>query len=90
MKSVDVKENTYIDFKKEINNRDPKFKVGDQYTRVYLLKDVCQIGQKKYLLLRELKILCHGHMLLMISMGKKLLVLFMKMNYKVQINRNLE
>ena len=29
MKSVDVKDNTYIDFKKEVNDRDPKFKVGD-------------------------------------------------------------
>ena len=28
MKPVDVKDNTYIDFKKEINDKDPKFKVG--------------------------------------------------------------
>ena len=27
-KPVDVKDNTYIDFKKEVNNKDPKFKVG--------------------------------------------------------------
>ena len=30
MKPVDVKYNTYIDFKKEVNNKDKKFKVGDQ------------------------------------------------------------
>ena len=29
MKPVDVKDNTYIDFKKELNDKDPKFKVGD-------------------------------------------------------------
>ena len=29
MKPVDVKDNTHIDFKKEINDKDPKFKVGD-------------------------------------------------------------
>ena len=29
MKPVDVKNNTYIDFKKEVNDEDPKFKVGD-------------------------------------------------------------
>ena len=29
MKPVDVKDNTYTDFKKEINDKDPKFKVGD-------------------------------------------------------------
>ena len=29
MKPVDVKDNTYIDFKKEDSDKDPKFKVGD-------------------------------------------------------------
>ena len=29
MKPVDVKDYTYIDFKKEFNEKDPKFKVGD-------------------------------------------------------------
>ena len=29
MKPVDVKDNTYINTNKEINNKDPKFKVGD-------------------------------------------------------------
>ena len=29
MKPIDVKDNTYINTNKEINNRDPKFKVGD-------------------------------------------------------------
>ena len=29
MKPFDVKDNTYVDSKKEVNNEDPKFKVGD-------------------------------------------------------------
>ena len=29
MKPADVKDNTYIDFLKKIDNKDPKFKVGD-------------------------------------------------------------
>ena len=29
MKPVDVKSNTHIDFSKEINNKNPKFKIGD-------------------------------------------------------------
>ena len=29
MKPTDVKDNTYIDFKKEVNDKDPKFKVGN-------------------------------------------------------------
>ena len=28
-KSIDVKSNTYIDSGKEINNKDPEFKIGD-------------------------------------------------------------
>ena len=30
MKPVNVKDNTYIDFKREVNDKDPKFKVGDR------------------------------------------------------------
>ena len=40
MKPVDVKNDTYIDFEKEVNDRDPKFKVGDhvrisKYTNIF-------------------------------------------------------
>ena len=48
------------------------------------------IGPKKFLLLVKLKIQCHGHMLLVILMANKLLVHFMKKNYKLQSNKNLE
>ena len=29
MKPVDVEDNTYTDFEKEVNDKDPKFKIGD-------------------------------------------------------------
>ena len=29
MKPFDVKDNTYFDFEKEVNDKDPKFKIGD-------------------------------------------------------------
>ena len=29
VKPVDVKHNTYVDFEKEVNDKDPKFKGGD-------------------------------------------------------------
>ena len=32
MKPIEVKGNTYIDFCKKVNNKDPKFKVGDHVT----------------------------------------------------------
>ena len=42
MKPIDVKDNTYINTDEEINNKDPKFKVGDpvrhQNTKTFLLK----------------------------------------------------
>ena len=46
MKPVDVKNNTYIDFKKEVNDRDPKFKVGD-HIRISKYKN---IFAKRYIL----------------------------------------
>ena len=39
MKPVTVKDNTYIDFKKEVNDKDPKFKVGD-HVRVSKYKNI--------------------------------------------------
>ena len=39
MKPVTIKDNTYIDFKKEINDKDPKFKVGD-HVRVSKYKNI--------------------------------------------------
>ena len=87
MKPVDVKDNTYIDFKKEVNDKDTKFKIGD--TKMFLLKDTHQIGLKKFLLLVKLKIQFHGHMLVMISMVKKLLEHFMKKSYRRLIKKNL-
>ena len=94
MKHVDVKNNAYIDFKKEIYDKDPKFKVGDRVRiskyKNFFLKDTYQIGLKKTLLLVKLKIQFHGKILLMISMVKKLLEHFMKKNYKRLINKNSE
>ena len=43
MKSVDVKDNTYIDFKKEVNDKDPKFKVGD-HVRISKYKNIFAKG----------------------------------------------
>ena len=39
MKPVDVKDSTYIDFKKEVNDKDPKFKVGD-HVRISKYKNI--------------------------------------------------
>ena len=53
MKPVDVKDNRYIDFLKKINDKDPKFKVGDHVKiskyKIFLLKDTHQTGLNKFL-----------------------------------------
>ena len=43
MKPLDVKDNTYIDFEKEFNDKDPKFKVGD-YVRISKYKNIFAKG----------------------------------------------
>ena len=39
MKPVDVKDNTYIDFQKEVNDKDPKFKIDD-HVRISKYKNI--------------------------------------------------
>ena len=43
MKPVDVKDNTYIDSNKEVNDKDPKFKVGD-HVRISKYKNIFAKG----------------------------------------------
>ena len=44
MKPVDVRDNTYIDIEKEVNDMDPKF-IGD-YVRICKLKNIIAKGCK--------------------------------------------
>ena len=94
MKPVDVKSRIYIDSSKEINEKDPKFKVGIlleyQNIKTFLPKAMFQIGLMKFLLLKNLKTLFRGHLLLAILKSKKLLERFTKKNYKKQIKKSLE
>ena len=43
MEPIDVKDNTYIDFKKQINDKDPKFKVGN-HVRISKYKNIFAKG----------------------------------------------
>ena len=53
IRPVDVKDDTYIDCDKEVNDKDAKFEVGDhwefQNTKFFLLKDTLQTGLKNFL-----------------------------------------
>ena len=82
MKPVDVISNTYIESCKEINDKDHKFKIFAQNITLQI--------KKKFLSLKKLKILCRGHLSLMMLIEKKLVGLFTKKNYKNQIKKYLE
>ena len=43
MKPIDVEDNTYIDFSKEVNNKDCKFKIGD-HVRISKYKSIFAKG----------------------------------------------
>ena len=45
MKPINVKDNTYVDSKKEVNDKDPKFKVSD-YVRISNYKNICAKGYR--------------------------------------------
>ena len=94
VKSVDVRLSTYFDFDKKNNKEDPEFKVGDPVKitnlKTCFQKFVFQICLKTVLWFQMLKILLHGHMLLVIFKMKKLLEPFMKENCRKQIKENLQ
>ena len=85
VRPIEVKDNAYIDSVKEVSDKDPKFKVGD-HVRISKYKNIfpkgyTPIGLKKFFWLKKLKILFHGHMLV-ISVVKELLGHFMKTGKK--------
>ena len=92
MKPIDVIDDSYVEYNETSNKKDPKFKVGSmlefQSIKIFLLKDMLQIGLKNFLLLVKLKIQFLGHVWLMIWMVKKLLEVFMKKNCKRLVKKN--
>ena len=88
MKPVDIKLNTHIDSSKGVNNKDPKFKIGD-IVRISKRK-MFQNRLKKLLCLKKLETLCLGHLLLVILKTKNLLEHFTKSNCKKRIKKSLE
>ena len=80
MKPVDEKTSAYIDSSKNINDKGPKFKISE-IVKILKCKNIFAKGYvpnrrsfeevKKFLLLQKLKILCRGHLLLVILKAKK-------------------
>ena len=70
MKLADVKDTTYKNADKEINNKDPKFKVGDR-VRISKYRNIFAKGympnwSEEVFVIKKFKILFRGHILLMI------------------------
>ena len=70
IKPISVKSDSSAEYNEDSNEEEPKFNVGDhvrisKYKNI-LLKDMLQIGEKKFLLLVKLKMQFRGLMLLVI------------------------
>ena len=94
MEPVDVKDNAYIDFKKEVNDKDPKFKLGNR-VRISKYKNIFAKGytpnwSEEVFVVSKIENTVSWTLLLMISMVQKLLGHFMKKNYKILSNKNIE
>ena len=79
MKPVDVKSNTYVNSSKEINDKDPKFKISE-IVRISKYKNILAKGYVPN----------WSEELLVILTEKKLLERFTKKNCKKQIEKSLE
>ena len=94
MKPINFKNNTYIEFGKEVHDKDTKFKAGDHVTiskyKKCFAKGYTPNWSEKIFVIKKIKNTVHGLMLLMILMVRKLLEHFMKKNCKRQIKKNLE
>ena len=93
MKPTDVKDNTSIDYEEEVNDKDPKFKVGDhvripKYKNIFAERYLLNWSEEVFVI-NKIKNTVLWTYLLMILMVKKLLEHFMKKNCKRLIKKNL-
>ena len=88
MKPVDVKGNTYIDFKKDVNNKDSKFKVGI-HVRISKYKNISRKGytpnwSEEVFVIKKIK-----NTVINDLNGEEIIATFMKKSYRRLINKNL-
>ena len=92
MKLVDVEDNTYINFNKEVNDKDAKFKVGD-HVRISKYKNILAKGhtpnwsEEVFVVSKMKNTVPWTYIILMV---KKFLEHFMKKNCRRLIKKNLE
>ena len=94
MKPVDVKSSTYFDSSKEINDEDPKFKIGDivrisKYKNIFAKADLPNWSEEVFVI-KKVKNTVPWTCVLRILNAKKKLEHFTKRNCKKQIKKSLE
>ena len=93
MEPIDVNLNICIAFNKENSNEGPKYKIG-YHERTSKYKKIFANGyapncSEEVFVIKMLKTLGRGYILLVILTAKKLMKYFMKNNYKKQIKKSL-
>ena len=93
MEPIDVNLNICIAFNKENSNEGPKYKIG-YHERASKYKKIFANGyapncSEEVFVIKMLKTLGRGYILLVILTAKKLMKYFMKNNYKKQIKKSL-
>ena len=93
-KPVDVKDNTYIDFKKEFNDKDLKFKVGDN-VRISKYKNIFAKGytpnwSEEVFVIRKIKNTVPWTYVINNLNGEEIIGTFYKKNCRRLIKKNLE
>ena len=94
IKPVDVKNNRYIDFKKEVNDRDPKFKVDDhvrisKYENIFA-KGYMPIWFEEVFVVKKFRNAIPWTYVINDLNGEEIIGTFMKKNCNRLINKNLE
>ena len=91
MNPVDTKDNTYIDFKKEVHYKDAKF---SHHVRISKFKNIFAKGytpnqSEEVFVIKKVKNTVPWTYVINDFSGKKLLEHFIKKNYKTLINKSL-
>ena len=94
MKPVDLNNNIYIDFKKEVNDKGPKFKVGDT-VRISKYKNIFAKGytpnwSEEIFVIEKVKNTVPWVYVINDLNGEEIIGISFEKNYKKPINKNLE
>ena len=95
MKPIEVKYNTYIDYITEVNDKDPKFKVGDHAKiskyKIIFAKEYTSNWSEEVFVSKEVKNNVPWTYVINDPNGEETIgtIVFKEKNYKKQINKNL-